>query len=64
MLESVLNFLFGCIHERESWPVRLRGEAVAHRSCLSCGNRRPYTLLEYRPPVNPDAGGMQAEEAT
>jgi hypothetical protein len=26
--------------------MRLPGEAVAHRSCLDCGRRRPYTLLE------------------
>lgn len=26
--------------------MRLPGEAVAHRSCLDCGHRRPYTLLE------------------
>jgi hypothetical protein len=26
--------------------MRLPGEAVAHRTCLDCGRRRPYTLLE------------------
>lgn len=45
-LHLVLRFLARCRHERETWPMRLPGEAVAHRTCLECGRRRPYDLLE------------------
>ena len=50
MRDAALHFLLqlvaSCGHQRESWPMRLPGEVVAHRSCLDCGRRRPYTLLE------------------
>ena len=50
MREAVPDFLSClvalCGHERESWPMRLPGETAAHRTCLACGRRRPYTLLE------------------
>ncbi len=45
-LNFILSFLAPCGHERESWPMRLPGEAVAHRTCLECGRRRPYRLFE------------------
>jgi len=45
-----LTFLYGflglCTHQHESWPMHLSGEAVACRTCLECGRRRPYSLLE------------------
>lgn len=45
-----LTFLYGflglCTHKHETWPMRLSGEAVACRTCLGCGRRRPYLLLE------------------
>ena len=50
MSAKALNFILRCLaccgHERESWPMRLPGEAMAHRTCLECGRRRPYPLLE------------------
>ena len=42
----ILRLLASCGHERETWPMRLPGETVAHRTCLGCGQRRPYRLLE------------------
>lgn len=31
---------FGCRHRNESWPVR------NSRTCVDCGRRRVYTLLD------------------
>ncbi len=45
-LQHLLQILVGCSHEHETWPMRLPGEGFAHRTCLDCGRRRPYTLLE------------------
>jgi hypothetical protein len=47
------EFLFGCPHARESWPMRRRdrrGRFQVHRPsyrvCLDCGHERDYTLLD------------------
>lgn len=45
-LRFLLALVAGCGHEHESWPMRLPGEAMAHRTCLECGHRRPYSLLD------------------
>lgn len=45
-LNLILRFLAPCGHARETWPMRLPGEAGAHRTCLACGRRRPYRLFE------------------
>lgn len=64
-LHCILRLFAGCPHERESWPIRLPGEALAHRSCLDCGRRRPYTLLDPRhhlpvKPLSPPLDYLQA----
>lgn len=46
MIGFLARLLVCCGHERETWPMRLSGEAVAHRTCLDCGRRRPCYLFE------------------
>ena len=54
-LNLILRFLAPCGHDNESWPMRLPGEAMAHRTCLECGRRRPYHLLEPENRTRPEA---------
>ena len=46
LLNSILLSLAPCGHKSQSWPMRLSGEAGAHRTCLECGQRRRYSLLD------------------
>ncbi len=52
ILKLILSSLVPCSHKSQSWPMRLSGETGAHRSCLKCGQRRRYNLLD------PDNGAV------
>lgn len=46
LLDFILRSLVPCGHKRQSWPMRLPGEDGPHRTCLECGWRRRYNLLD------------------
>jgi len=46
LLDLILQFMVPCRHKNESWPMRLPGEDGAHRTCLECGRRQRYNLLD------------------
>ena len=56
-LNFILLFLPPCSHKSQSWPMRLSGERGAHRSCLECGQRRRYSLLDPENGAVPENGG-------
>jgi len=46
LMNFILLSLDPCSHKSQSWPMRLSGERGAHRTCLECGQRRRYNLLD------------------
>ncbi|MBZ5592466.1 MAG: hypothetical protein LAP39_09530 [Acidobacteriia bacterium] len=57
MLDSVLNALFGCAHNRMTFPLtpgrNFKASAAAHRhgtyvACLDCGQEFRYNWAEMR----------------
>lgn len=46
LLDLILRSVVPCRHKNQSWPMRLPGEEGSHRTCLECGRRRPYNLLD------------------
>jgi hypothetical protein len=46
LLNFILSSLVPCSHKSQSWPMQLSGERGAYRSCLECGQRRRYNLLD------------------
>jgi len=46
LLDLILRSVVPCRHKNQSWPMRLPGEEGPHRTCLECGRRRRYNLLD------------------
>lgn len=53
MVATLLTFLFGCRHARETWPLKprnRRGQVMrqlpSYVACIDCGRERDYTLLD------------------
>lgn len=55
---KALEFLFGCLHERTTFPQSPRRKAPfnqfarksqAHETCLDCGAERPYDWEKKKP---------------
>jgi hypothetical protein len=46
LLNFILLSLVPCSHKSQSWPMRLSDETGAHRTCLECGKRLRYSLLD------------------
>ena len=46
LLDLILRSAVPCRHKNESWPMRLPDEESPHRTCLECGRRRRYNLLD------------------
>ena len=57
LVRFILLALVPCSHKRQSWPMRLPGENGAHRTCLECGRRRPYSLLDANNVAVPGTSG-------
>lgn len=54
----MIGWLFGCSHERYSWPVTLRCPRTGRKqpmrvACLTCGKEAEYDWLAMRPIWNP-----------
>ncbi len=49
-MSRIIAYLFGCLHRRQTWPMRLPGETVARRSCLDCGARLDCRTRRAGPP--------------
>lgn len=65
LLNIILSTLAPCSHKSQSWPIRLSGEAGAHRTCLECGQRRRYSLLDpENGAVSGNAGASYPQSAT
>jgi hypothetical protein len=47
MIHRLLTYLFGCSHERYSWPMAKRGEQL-HVCCLTCGRSMEYDWAAMR----------------
>jgi hypothetical protein len=51
MFSSVLDSLFGCSHQRTTFPITPKGPSVwpgAYVSCLDCGKEFAYNWTEMR----------------
>jgi hypothetical protein len=51
MLESILNALFGCSHQRTTFPLtpaRQNGVARTYVVCLDCGKEFAYNWADMR----------------
>ena len=46
LLDFVLRSALPCGHKNQTWPMRLPEEDGPHRTCLECGRRRRYNLLD------------------
>ena len=46
LLDLMLRFVVPCSHKNQTWPMHLPGEDGAHRTCLECGRRKRYNLLD------------------
>ena len=46
LLDLILRSVVPCRHNNQSWPMRLPDEDGPHRTCLECGRRRRYHLLD------------------
>lgn len=46
LVDFILRSVDPCRHQNESWPMRLPDEEWPHRTCLECGRRRRYKLLD------------------
>jgi len=46
LLDLILRSVVPCRHKNQSWPMRLPDEDGPHRTCLECGRRRRYNLLD------------------
>lgn len=65
LLNFILSSLVPCGHKSQSWPMRLSGETGAYRTCLECGRRRRYSLLDPENGATPDnAGAGHPQSAT
>jgi hypothetical protein len=64
LLDFILLSLTPCSHQSQSWPMRLSGETGAHRTCLECGQRRRYSLLDPENRAAPDKAGASHPPST
>jgi hypothetical protein len=51
MLESLFNTMFGCSHERTTFPItpgRMNGASRTYVACLECGKEFAYDWKEMR----------------
>jgi hypothetical protein len=51
MMASLINYLFGCSHERTTFPMRTKGSGETNRQgtyivCLDCGKEFDYNWKE------------------
>ena len=46
LLDLILRSVVPCGHKNQTWPMRLPDEDGPHRSCLECGRRQRYNLLD------------------
>ena len=46
LLDLFLRLVAPCRHKNQTWPMRLPGEDGSHRTCLECGRRQRYNLLD------------------
>ena len=46
LLDLILRSVLLCRHKNQTWPMRLPEEDGPHRTCLECGRRRRYNLLD------------------
>jgi len=46
LLDFVLRSALPCRHKNQTWPMRLPEEDGPHRTCLECGRRQRYNLLD------------------
>ena len=46
LLDLILRSVVPCRHNNQSWPMRLPDEDGPHRTCLECGRRQRYNLLD------------------
>ena len=43
-MNRFINWLFGCRHKRETWPLTVNGRT--YRVCTGCGHERDVPRLE------------------
>ena len=46
LLDLILRSVVPCSHKNQTWPMRLPDEDGPHRTCLECGRRQRYKLLD------------------
>ena len=46
LLDFILRSVVPCRHKNQTWPMRLPDEEGPHRTCLECGRRQRYNLLD------------------
>ena len=46
LLDFILWSVIPCSHKNQTWPMRLPDEEGPHRTCLECGRRQRYNLLD------------------
>ena len=64
LLNFILLSLAPCSHQSQSRPMRLPGERGAHRTCLECGQRQRYSLLDPENDAAPkNAGASHPQSA-